>query len=86
MVCDYQRLTWLAARGRTGGPLQLLTQAVWEAGPKRGRPMGRALQTAKGLGWEPLEGWWKWAVPGRTEPRPLARAPGGRCATPFGTA
>ena len=68
MVCDYQRLTWLAARGRTEGPLQLLTQAVWEAGPKRGGPMGRALQTAKGLGWEPLEGWWKWSVPGRTEP------------------
>ena len=38
MVCDYLRLTWLAARSRTGGPLQVLAQAVWEAGPKRKKP------------------------------------------------
>ena len=68
MVCDYLRLTWLAARSRTGGPLQVLAQAVWEAGPKRDGPMGRALLTAKEQGWKPTAGWWEWKVPGRQEP------------------
>ena len=68
MVCDYLWLTWLAARGRVGGPLQLLAQAVWEAGPRQGGPMGRALRTARSLGWQLAAGWCEWTVPGRAEP------------------
>ena len=58
MVCNYLRLTWLAARGRVEGPLQLLAQAVWEATPRQGGPMGHALRPARGLEWQPAVGWW----------------------------
>ena len=68
MVCGYLRLTWLAAQGRVQGPLQLLAQVVWEAGPRQGGSMRCALRTARGLGWRPAAGWWEWTVLGRAEP------------------
>ena len=68
MVGDYLRLTWLAERARVPGELQLLAQAVWEAGPTPKGPMGRALRVAHRLGWTPTQGWWEWRIPMQQHP------------------
>jgi hypothetical protein len=68
MIGDYLRLTWLAERARVPGELQLLAQAVWEAGPTPRGPMGRALRVAHRLGWTPTQGWWEWRTPMQQQP------------------
>ena len=51
------------------GVAQVLMQAIWEcrdAPPLHG-PAGRAVRTARALGWVPMGVWWRWHVPGHGE-------------------
>ena len=52
-------------------------QAIWESDhrPPTTGPFGRLLHVVRLLGWQPLEGWWSWAVPGQTEPLELVQEP-----------
>ena len=70
MCTRYERLVWLARTAREAGAAQCLFQAVWETqqAPPCTGPVGRALRTARELGWHPLQGWWRWQVPGQDEP------------------
>ena len=52
---------------------QVLMQAIWEcrdAPPLHG-PAGRAVRTARALGWAPMGVWWRWRVPGQGKPLDL---------------
>ena len=71
MRTKYDRLTWLARVARVPGATQVLLQAVWECReppPPLTGPAGRALRTARALGWVPQGWWWKWSVPGQHDP------------------
>ena len=77
MHTRYERVLWMTRIARTPGPVQVLVQAIWESGlrPPTTGPFGRALHVVRLLGWQPLEGWWSWVVPGQTEPLHLVQEP-----------
>ena len=77
MHTRYERVLWMTRIARTPGPVQVLVQAIWESGlrPPTTGPFGRALHVVRLLGWQPLEGWWSWIVPGQTEPLHLVQEP-----------
>ena len=77
MHTRYERVLWMTRIARTPGPVQVVVQAIWESGlrPPTTGPSGRALHVVRLLGWQPLEGWWSWVVPGQTEPLHLVQEP-----------
>ena len=77
MHTRYELVLWMAPIARTPGTVQVLVQAIWESGrrPLTAGPFWRALHVVSLLGWQPLEGWWTWAVPGQTEPLHLVQEP-----------
>ena len=54
-----------------------MVQAIRQCGhrPPTTRPFGRALQVVRLLGWQPLEGWWSWALSGQIELLHLVQEP-----------
>ena len=70
MHTRYERLLWLARVALRPGVTQVFTQAIWESDgrPPRTGPVGRALQTAATLGWNPREGRWCWDILGQECP------------------
>ena len=66
MRVKYDQLTWLTRTVREPGPTQVMVQAIWEdrERPPLTGPAGRALRVPAQRGWQPLEGWWQWGVPG----------------------
>ena len=70
MQTRYERVLWMTRIALTPGPMQVLVHTIWESGclPPTIGPFRRALQVVRLLGWQPLEGWCSWAVPGQTEP------------------
>ena len=77
MHTRYERVLWMTRIARTPRPVQVLVQAIWESGlrPPRIGPFGLALHVVRLLGWQPLEGWWSWVVPGQAEPLHLVQEP-----------
>lgn len=69
MVVDYGRILWLAKWSRSPGPQRASIHAVWQLGEHSSNtgPVGRVLQTVRRLGWESVQGWWKWNLPGEAE-------------------
>jgi hypothetical protein len=63
---------WLAKAARQPGTLQDVLHAAWQVVHRRRRPMAsnhipgpfsRALATLQKIGWEMVEGWWRWRIP-----------------------
>ena len=77
MYIRYERVLWMARFFRTLGPVQVMVQAIRQSGhrPPTAGPFGRALQVVRLLGWQPLEGWWSWAVSGWIELLHLVQEP-----------
>ena len=77
MHTRYEHVLWMTRIERTPRPVHLLVQAIWESGrwPPTTGPFGRALHVVRLLGWQPLEGWWSWVVPGQIEPQHLVQEP-----------
>ena len=70
MKVPYLRITWLAATCKNQRPSQYMIQAIWEQNesPPMTGPVGRALAEIRKLGWQSLQGWWHWQIPGQEEP------------------
>ena len=70
MRTKYERLVWMAQLARVPGAAQVLMEAILECrdAPLLHGPAGRAVRTARALGWTPLGVWWRWRVPGQGEP------------------
>ena len=77
MHTRYERVMWVARVARSPGPVQVMAHAMWEASstPPTTGPFGRALHVVWRLGWQPMEGWWAWSVPGETDPMRLVQEP-----------
>ena len=77
VVIPYRRICWLAHLARNPGTAQTVARAICEGTQSRKptRPLGRALQEFRRLGWRSMRGWWQWSLPHSATVVHLVHAP-----------